>query len=254
MQDWSAKQYLKFEEERTRPSRDLANAVPLKAPGKIVDIGCGPGNSTEVLLQKWPLADISGFDASPDMIEKAKQRLPNVSFEIADLYQWQPQPDVDLLFSNAVFQWMPDHIKEMQRLLNSLKRGGVLAVQMPDNLDAPSHLTMAKIAQDERWKDRIGHTAREKLPGVSVYYDAFRPFTSKIDIWHTVYNHVLESHEAIVEWVKGTGLRPFLDPLDKQERDIYLSLYLQALKKAYPLQKDGKVLLPFSRIFLIFVK
>ncbi|MHC5306997.1 trans-aconitate 2-methyltransferase [Bartonella sp. LJL80] len=254
MQDWSAKQYLKFEDERTRPVRDLANAIPLQEPAKIVDIGCGPGNSTEVLLQHWPHAQISGFDSSPNMIEKAKERLPDLEFDVTNIECWSPPSDCDILFSNAVFQWIPKHIEELQRLLAEMKQGAVLAVQMPDNLMEPSHRAMIEVAQDPRWQARIGHAARNKLPDVSVYYDAFAPFARHIDLWHSIYNHTMANHSAIVEWVKGTGLRPFLDPLDQEERETYLSLYLEQIERAYPQQMDGKVLLRFPRLFMVLVK
>lgn len=254
MKDWSAKQYLKFEDERTRPSRDLVNAIPLDKAVKIVDIGCGPGNSTEVLAKRWPDAQLSGFDSSPAMIEKAKLQLPAAHFEVANIYEWLPDSDTDIVFSNAVFQWLPDHLKEMQRLFAVLKKGAVFAFQMPDNLGEPSHVAMQEVAQDPRWRARIGNVAREKLPDISVYYDAFAKNSHSIDIWHTVYNHVMTGHEAIVEWFKSTALRPFLAPLSEDEQADYISLYFEKLINIYPLQCNGKVLLHFPRLFMVVVK
>lgn len=262
MQDWSATQYSKFEDERTRPVRDLIHALPLvgrlASPlggvAKIVDIGCGPGNSTEMLAKKWSKATISGFDSSPDMVEKAKKRLPDLSFSVEDIYQWSPDADTDLLFSNAVFQWLPDHIDQMTRLLNTLKDHAVFAVQLPDNLHEPLHQNMIIVAQDKRWQSRLGKIAREKLPPISVYYDAFQPVARHIDIWHTIYNHVMDSHQAIVEWVKGAALKPFLDRLNQDEQQEFLALYLERIKATYPMQQDGKVLLAFPRLFMVLVK
>ncbi|WP_297322352.1 trans-aconitate 2-methyltransferase [uncultured Bartonella sp.] len=254
MQDWSAKEYLKFEVERTRPVRDLANAIPLKEVKTIVDLGCGSATSTEVLLKQWPNANISGFDSSPDMIASAKKRLPKVDFLVENIEKWSPKENVDLLFSNAVFQWLPHHIDEMKRLVGAMKSGAALAVQMPDNLFEPTHRAMIHVAEDKRWADRIGSVAREKLPNVSVYYDALRPLVHYIDIWQTIYNPIMDNHEAVVDWMKGAALRPFLAPLDDEEKQAYLALYLERIKKLYPTQYDGKVLLRFPRLFIVLVK
>jgi trans-aconitate 2-methyltransferase len=256
MADWSAQQYLKFEDERTRPARDLLAQIPLSDARNVVDVGCGPGNSTELLVRRWPQAAVTGIDTSADMLRQARQRLPGHHFIEANIAHWAPPQGTDVLFANAIFQWVPGHLRQLQRLLGALAPGGALAVQMPDNLDEPAHLLMREVAQLEPWRETLQATAelRDALPKPGVYYDALRPHCSRLEIWHTVYNHVLHDAAAIVEWVKGTGLRPFVDPLDPPERKHYLAEYTARIAASYLPQADGNVLLRFPRIFILAVR
>jgi trans-aconitate 2-methyltransferase len=254
MADWSAAQYLKFEDQRTRPARDLAAQIPLKAPRKVYDLGCGPGNSTEVLMDRFPDAEFVGVDSSPDMLEKARKRLPQAKFVAADLRSWTPPSDADVFYSNATFQWVPNHIPVLQRLLQALPEGGALAVQMPDNFTEPSHSAMREIAANGPWASLVKDVPRPQLPPVGVYYDALRAHGQYVEIWHTLYEHPLDGADAIIEWVRATGLRPFLDPLAESQRAEFLAQYKDSLTAAYPPQCDGKSLLRFPRLFMVAVR
>lgn len=254
MADWSPSTYLKFEDERTRPARDLLAQVPLAAPKRVVDMGCGPGNSTELLVERFPGAEVIGLDNSPNMLAEARQRVPLATFGEADASSWVPEPGTDLVFANAIYQWVPKHLVALTRIAAAQAEGGVLAVQMPDNIGEPSHQLMRQVAADGAWAERLKQAARAPLLPVRVYYDALRPTARRLDIWHSNYNHVLDGPEAIVEWVKATGLRPFVDPLEPDEREDFLARYLELIAAAYPRTVDGKVLLRFPRLFIVAVK
>src|SRR5215831_1875425 len=254
--DWSARQYLKFEDERTRPPRDLLAHVPLDNPKRVVDLGCGPGNSTELLIERFPSAEVIGLDSSPDMLRQARERLPGRTFVQGDLSCWSPPERTDLLFANAVFQWVPDHPQVLARLLKALPTGGVLAVQMPDNTNEPALALMREVAELGPYAGHpaLEHAARGDLPTPSGYYDLLRPLASHLDVWHIVYNHVMAGQEGIVEWFKGSALRPFVDALDGKAREAFLADYTARIAKAYPSRYDGKVLLRFPRLFIVAVR
>jgi trans-aconitate 2-methyltransferase len=251
---WSPATYLQFGEERTRAARDLLAQVPLATARRIVDVGCGPGNSTRLLLERYPGADVLGIDSSAAMLSQARQAVPDARFEDADAASWLPAPDIDLVFANAVYQWVPDHTAVLRRVLAALPPHGVLAVQMPDTTGEPTHQLMERVARDPRWASRLSGAPRDPLPEVRAYYDELQPASTHLNIWQTIYHHVLDSAGAIVEWVRGTGLRPFLTPLTEEERVEFLGAYTQAIAEAYPPARDGRVLLRFPRLFIVAVK
>ena len=251
---WQAAQYVKFEDERTRPVRDLVDAIPAP-PGReaesVVDIGCGPGNSTEVLAARFTHAKVLGLDSSQDMVDAARKRLPQFHFDVVDIGRWKAGP-FDVILANAVLQWLPDHETLYPRLIDCLAPGGSLAVQTPDNLDEPAHQLMREVAADPRWADKLKGTERTARHGATFYYPLLRQLCSRVDIWRTTYYHPLAGGApAVVEWFKGSALRPFLAKLDDASREAFLNRYTEEIAKAYPALADGTVLLPFPRLFVV---
>lgn len=255
--DWSPATYLKFEDERTRPARDLLKGIGVVTDRKkIVDVGCGPGNSTELLVQHYPNASITGIDNSPGMLKEAKKRLPNIEFLIADANKWVPSPDVDLVFANASYQWVQEHVSQLKNVMTELEPGAILAVQMPDNVNEDTHRLMTVVANQGPWKSLLTSAARNPLPPVEKYYETLSPIASRVHIWRTTYYHVLKGGaSSIVEFVKSTGLKPFLDPLSIDEQEQFISIYTEMIKKSYPTLSDGtSVLLPYPRLFIVAEK
>jgi len=250
---WSAGQYRKFEDERTRPVRDLIAAIPTTEASRAIDLGCGPGNSTEVLMARYPGASITGIDSAEDMVRAARERLPSVSFERADVAAWRTPGPWDVILANAVLHWVPDHAELLPRLVEALSSGGSLAVQMPDNLAEPSHVLMRQVAGDGPWATKLAGAQgeRSQVEPAAWYYHLLRPRCARVDVWRTTYHHPLAGIDAVVEWFKGSGLRPYLAPLDEEEQAEYLLRYRAALAGAYPTQPDGSVLLPFPRLFFV---
>lgn len=251
--DWSAPQYRKFEAERTRPARDLLAAVPPTQLRRAVDLGCGPGNSTELLAADYPDAEIVGIDSSPDMITAARERLPRCRFVLGDITAWDEPGPWDLILANAALQWVPDHAALLPRLVARLARGGSLAVQMPDNLDEPAHRLMREVAEQGPWSAKLAEAARARtaLCGAEWYFQLLRPLCGSVSVWRTTYYHPLAGPDGVIAWLEGTGLRPFLNPLGVPERAAFLAEYRERLARAYPALGDGTVLLPYPRLFFV---
>lgn len=251
---WSATQYSKFEAERNRPIQDLLARIPRDTASNAVDMGCGPGNSTALLQERFPQAVVVGMDSSADMVEAARKRLPNIRFDIGDIATWQTPDLFDVILANASLQWVPDHALLIPALLTKLAPGGSLTVQMPNNLQEPAHRLMREIAADGPWSQKLVGVARvlDSRHSADWYYRILSGSSATVDIWQTTYYHPLVGGPAsIVEWFKGTALRPFLQPLDASEHSLFLERYEVAIAQAYPQLPDGTVLLPFPRLFFV---
>lgn len=249
---WSARQYSAFELERTRPVHDLLTAIPTRDVREAVDLGCGPGNSTEALVERFPQARISAIDSSEDMLASARERLPQLRVELADIATWDPAQTFDVILANASLQWLPDHAALYPRLAGKLAPGGSLAVQTPDNLQEPAHQLAREVAAQGPWAAKIGTVRHPPRHSASFYYALLKPNCQAVDVWRTTYHHPLAAgHAAVVEWFKGSALRPFLGPLEADEQAAFLERYLAAVSQAYPALADGTVLLPFPRLFVV---
>ncbi len=257
MADWQPGQYLKYRNERTQPAIDLVNRLSLVDPKRIIDIGCGPGNSTAILKERWPNAAVCGLDNSVNMLEKAKKEYANI-----DWLQMSVEEDLsalgkfDLIFTNAALQWMPAHEALLPSLYGMLCDNGVLAAQVPCVKHLPVYANIQSMIGTDRWARYFEYPpVYPKHFPYAHYYDILCGLTDKIEIWQTDYIHILPNYDGIVEWYKGTGLRPFLDMLPNDAlRADFCEEYRQQIAKTYPIERDGRVLLPFTRIFFIVYK
>ena len=251
---WSPEQYRHYADERRRPFLELLNRIDAHAPSYVVDLGCGPGALTKILLGRWPTATIEGIDSSPEMIRAAQEFVrPGLSFELGDIAAWTPRRPVDVLMSNAALQWVPGHLDLMPRLIEGIIPGGWLAFQVPGNFDSPSHTLLHDLRNSSRWRPLVGD---DRVPGArsaapADYLARLVDLGCSVDAWETTYLHVLPGEDAVLDWVKGTALRPVLDALGEGEDQVaFVAEYAAALRAAYPRDPYGTVF-PFRRIFVV---
>ena len=249
---WDPTQYLKFSNERIRPAFDLLNQVPLATAKHVVDLGCGTGNMTVILKQRFADADVLGVDGAETMLTKARAGAPNCRFEQGDFNTWTSVTPPDLIVSNAALHWVTDHEQLFPRLLSLLAPDGILAVQMPAMHDEPLRALQNEIARRVPWSHHLGDAGYARgLPPKEIYYDVIRPRVKSLDIWETTYLHVLTGDDAVTEWAAGSSLRPFLDHLPPNLAATFRAVYSEALRPHYPRRPDGTTLLPFRRFFLV---
>ncbi len=250
---WDPGQYRRFADERARPFFDLVARIGTDAPRSVVDLGCGPGDLTVDLARRWPGAAILGIDSSAEMIAAARrgEKRPGVSFTVADLRDWQPDAPVDVLVCNAVLQWVPGHLGLLPCWVSWLSGGGWLAFQLPGNFDQPPHAVLRQMAASPRWRSLIGEAELTRQAGdLTGYLDVLAGAGCQVDAWETTYLHILHGEDPVVEWVKGTALRPVLAVLDDMETAEFLAEYRDRMRRAYPPRSFGTVL-PFRRVFVV---
>ena len=249
---WDPTQYLAFGAERMRPALDLLARVPLEAPRTIIDLGCGPGTVTKVLKARWPEAEVTGVDASPEMLERARDEAPDIAWVEADLTAWRPEAPADLLYSNAALHWLDDHDTLFPRLLGHVAPVGFLAVQMPRNWEAPSHTCITETVLDGPWRETLEPLLRPSPSHApEVYYDLLAPLAASLELWETEYCQILEGENPVREFVKGTQLKRFLDALAEPQRFEFEAAYGARVAAAYPKRNDGRTLFPFRRLFIL---
>ena len=249
---WNSESYLAFGDHRTRPAIDLLARVPLAAAERVADLGCGPGNATRLLVERWPEAAVVGIDSSADMLAKARGSGVRASWVEADIATWAPDRAFDLIYSNAALHWLDDHEELLPRLLRSVRPGGVLAVQMPRNFEAPSHALVYATARSGPWAERLADIPDWRpVQTPEWYYDLLAPYAAVLDIWETVYLHVLDGNDPVLRWTRSTALRRILPALDAEQRAAFEAAYAARLREAYPRRADGRTLFPFRRLFIV---
>lgn len=252
MSQWSSEQYLKFKSQRTQPAIDLAKRIPLSHPKKILDIGCGPGNSTSVLKKIFPQACILGVDNSEDMIKKAKEACPDIDFQVCDITSGFDKLDTyDIIFSNACLQWIPDHRELIPMLFSRLDRNGVLAVQMPINGQEALFRIMYDVISEPQWGLSSMDIEENETLLPEEYFDILSSCTESFDIWETTYYHGMPSAKAMVEWIKGTRLRPYLNALDETDAGKLEKEIVKRAAEAYNVQENGEIIFRFRRLFFV---
>ncbi len=252
-QDWNPALYMKFEKERMRAARDLLARVPLPSADVIYDLGCGPGNSAELLSKRFPDAAITGLDTSEAMLDHARKRAANVRFVQQDIADWTPDDAPDLIYANGSLHFLPDHRELIPRLASMLKCGGVFAAQMPSAARESSHALMRMVAAEGPWWSRLAPVAKSQplIAAFEDYYEWLLPVCSRIELWSTTYVYAFDGADGIVDWIAGSPLQPFLERLSDDERCAFLDLYRKELLSAYPVRSDGKVLFAYPRLFVV---
>ena len=250
---WDSDLYLQFKAERTQPSIDLVKRIPLSHAAKALDVGCGPGNSSRVLADAFPGARITGVDSSPEMIAAAAAAHPDMTFRLCDAGDLASlgENGFDIVFSNACIQWVPDHPRLLGDMLSLLRPGGVLAVQIPMYQQEPIHRIVARLAADDEWRDTLAGARTFHTLEQEAYFDILSERAATFQLWQTTYLHRLPSHEAIMDWYKGTGLRPYLSLLSDERAQAFERAVLREVKREYPIQRNGEVIFRFPRFFFI---
>ena len=253
MHDWNPQLYLKFADQRGRPAADLIAQIQLENPKRIIDLGCGTGNSTERLHQRWPTADITGLDSSPAMLRQARNNHPEWVWIESTIEDWSPTAAYDLIFSNAALHWVPQHESLFSRLFQQLAPQGVMAVQMPHNSHSPAHQALRRIATDPHWSALLAAAMESTfVQPPDFYYRVLRKSASRLNIWETEYLQIMDGPRAVLDWLRSTAMRPYLQRLpNDSQRQRFEAMCLAEFERFYPADDQGKTLFPYRRLFIV---
>jgi trans-aconitate 2-methyltransferase len=253
MPDWNPELYLKFSDQRARPASDLIAQIKINNPKRIMDLGCGPGNSTSQLNKRWPQAQLTGLDSSAEMLAQARKKNPDWTWIESGIESWTASAPYDLVFTNSALHWVADHGRLFPKLLSYVAPGGALAVQMPNNFHSPVHMAMKATAESPRWSAILGKEEEHyAVETPAFYYDALRKTASLLNIWETEYLQIMDGPRAVLDWIRSTGMRFYLERLSGEaERLQFEADCLQRIEQAYVANDQGKVLFPYKRMFIV---
>jgi trans-aconitate 2-methyltransferase len=246
---WDPALYLDFDDHRSRPFRDLLARVGATSPRRVVDLGCGPGHLTAALSARWPDAQVTALDSSPDMVAAARER--GVEAELADVVDWSPTPDTDVVITNAVLQWVPSHPQLLPRWLDALPSGAWFAMQVPGNFGAPSHALVRELLAEPRWRGSVELRGEKAVPEPAEYAEILAAHAAQVDVWESTYLQLLTGPDPVLHWISGTALRPVRDVLSADDYAAFRAELAPRLRAAYPARADGTTWFPFRRIFAV---
>jgi trans-aconitate 2-methyltransferase len=248
---WEPQTYLRYADIRFRAGLDLIARIPKLDYSTICDVGCGTGHLTRILADTFPGSKVTGIDSSPEMLAEARREFPTLSWRQADIRSWHPPASPDLIYANAALQWLPDHENLLPSLLSELRPGGVLAVQVPRHFESPSHLGLKELIQQSEWRARLEPLLLAPIAAPEMYWRWLSPHARNLDVWETIYLQVLDGKDPVVNFMRGTALRPFLSALSEREAAKFIEEFAQRMAAAYPAQADGQTLFPFRRLFVV---
>ena len=254
MTTWEPQTYLRYADLRFRAGLDLMARIPANAYRVIYDLGCGTGHLTKILAERFPEATVTGVDSSPEMLAEAQREFPGIRWQQADIRAWSPDQIPDLIFTNAALHWVPDHERLLPRLVGMLREGGVLAMQVPRHFESPSHLELKAMVLGSPWRDRLEPLLLATIPPPEAYWRWLLPHARNVDIWESIYLQVLDGPDPVVNFMKGTALRPFLSALPESDGTEFVAEFATRMARAYPPESSGQTLFPFRRLFLVAQK
>jgi trans-aconitate 2-methyltransferase len=248
---WEPQTYLRYANIRFRAGLDLIARIPRLTYSTTYDLGSGTGHLTRILADTFTNSKVIGVDSSPEMLAEARREFPDLTWQQADIPSWTPPDAPDLIYTNAALQWVPDHQSLLPALLNKLRRGGVLAMQVPRHFESPSHLQLKELVMQSEWRDKLEPLLLVPIPAPETYWGWLSAYARNLDIWESIYLQVLDGLDPVVNFMRGTALRPFLSALPENEAEKFVEAFAKRMAVAYPRQPNGQTLFPFRRLFLI---